>query len=54
MCVSCGSIGVDKEGQLISCSQCGQSYHPYCAGYTKMVCVRRWCMNIIATSSSDF
>jgi hypothetical protein len=39
MCVSCGSIGLDEEGRLISCSQCGQSYHPYCAGFTKMVCL---------------
>jgi hypothetical protein len=39
MCVSCGSIGIDEEGQLISCSQCGQSYHPYCVGFTKMVCL---------------
>ena len=37
MCVSCGSIGVDEEGRLISCSQCGQSYHPYCVGFTKVV-----------------
>ena len=37
MCVSCGSIGVDQEGRLISCSQCGQSYHPYCVGFTKTV-----------------
>ncbi|UJR35706.1 hypothetical protein I4U23_028456 [Adineta vaga] len=37
MCVSCGSIGVDEESQLISCSQCGQSYHPYCVGFTKMI-----------------
>ncbi|CAF0756555.1 unnamed protein product [Rotaria sp. Silwood1] len=35
MCVSCGSIGLNEEGRLISCSQCGQSYHPYCAGFTK-------------------
>lgn len=40
MCVSCGSIGIDEEGQLISCSQCGQSYHPYCVGFTKMVCLK--------------
>jgi histone-lysine N-methyltransferase MLL3 len=39
MCVSCGSIGIDEEGRLISCSQCGQSYHPYCVGFTKMVCL---------------
>ena len=38
MCVSCGTIGLDKEGRLISCSQCGQSYHPYCVGFTKTVC----------------
>ena len=37
--MSCGSIGVDDEGQLISCSQCGQTYHPYCVGFTKMVCL---------------
>ncbi|CAF0944406.1 unnamed protein product [Adineta steineri] len=37
MCVSCGSIGLDDEGRLISCSQCGQSYHPYCVGFTKMI-----------------
>ncbi|CAF3632421.1 unnamed protein product [Rotaria socialis] len=36
MCVTCGSIGVNEEGRLISCSQCGQSYHPYCVGFTKM------------------
>jgi hypothetical protein len=39
MCVSCGSVGLDEEGRLISCSQCGQSYHPYCVGFTKMVCL---------------
>lgn len=30
MCMSCGSLGLGKEGQLISCTQCGQCYHPYC------------------------
>ena len=30
MCLCCGSFGKDAEGQLIMCSQCGQSYHPYC------------------------
>lgn len=30
ICVKCGSLGRDEEGWLIICSQCGQSYHPYC------------------------
>ncbi|CAF1481804.1 unnamed protein product [Rotaria sordida] len=37
ICVSCGSVGLNEEGRLISCSQCGQSYHPYCVGFTKML-----------------
>ncbi|CAF2074249.1 unnamed protein product [Rotaria magnacalcarata] len=36
MCVSCGSFGLDEEGRLISCTQCGQSYHSYCAGLNKL------------------
>ena len=28
--MSCGAYGIDDEGRLISCVQCGQSYHPYC------------------------
>jgi len=32
MCLCCGSFGKGAEGQLIVCSQCGQSYHPYCVG----------------------
>ena len=36
MCVSCGSFGRDEEGRLISCTQCGQSYHTYCAGLNKV------------------
>ena len=32
MCLCCGSFGKGREGQLIACSQCGQSYHPYCVG----------------------
>jgi hypothetical protein len=36
MCVSCGSFGCSVEGRLISCTQCGQSYHPYCAGLNKV------------------
>ncbi|CAF0859220.1 unnamed protein product, partial [Didymodactylos carnosus] len=41
MCVCCGSFGLlDKEeGRLISCTQCGQCYHTFCAfgtGVTKL------------------
>ena len=36
MCVSCGSFGYDEEGRLISCTQCGQSYHPFCSGVNKV------------------
>jgi hypothetical protein len=36
MCLSCGSFGKDEEGRLISCSQCGQCYHTYCAGVNKV------------------
>ncbi len=28
--MSCGAYGQEDEGRLISCVQCGQSYHPYC------------------------
>lgn len=34
MCVSCGSFGLDAEGNLITCTQCGQCYHPFCAQVT--------------------
>ena len=30
-CVMCGAFGLDAEGRLIACAQCGQCYHPYCA-----------------------
>jgi [histone H3]-lysine4 N-trimethyltransferase MLL3 len=30
VCVMCGALGVDQEGCLIACAQCGQCYHPYC------------------------
>ena len=30
ICVMCGAIGIDQEGCIISCAQCGQCYHPYC------------------------
>ena len=32
MCKSCGSYGQGAEGRLISCVQCGQCYHTFCAG----------------------
>ena len=31
LCVMCGSVGLGDQGLLISCVQCGQCYHPYCA-----------------------
>ncbi len=30
-CAMCGSFGLDAEGRLLACAQCGQCYHPYCA-----------------------
>ena len=36
MCLSCGSFGKGEEGRIISCSQCGQCYHTYCAGVNKV------------------
>lgn len=30
LCAMCGSFGRGEEGRLIACSQCGQSYHPFC------------------------
>lgn len=30
VCVMCGALGIDQEACLISCTQCGQCYHPYC------------------------
>lgn len=36
VCIMCGSLGADGEGRLLSCSQCGQCYHPVCAGVTKV------------------
>ncbi|XP_055338361.1 histone-lysine N-methyltransferase 2C-like isoform X2 [Paramacrobiotus metropolitanus] len=32
ICVSCGAIGLEDEGKLIGCAQCGQCYHSFCAG----------------------
>ncbi|XP_039268719.2 histone-lysine N-methyltransferase 2C-like isoform X2 [Styela clava] len=44
MCVICGSFGKGSEGRLISCSQCGQCYHPYCVNLklTKVVLRKGW------------
>lgn len=44
ICVMCGAIGTDQEGCLISCAQCGQCYHPYCANVkvTKVILQKGW------------
>lgn len=44
ICVTCGAIGTDQEGCLISCAQCGQCYHPYCASVkvTKEILQKGW------------
>lgn len=31
-CVLCGSVGIESDSVLITCAQCGQCYHSYCAG----------------------
>ncbi|EDW01903.1 histone-lysine N-methyltransferase 2C [Drosophila grimshawi] len=31
ICVMCGSVGVEGDAELITCAQCAQCYHPYCA-----------------------
>ncbi|XP_034478194.1 histone-lysine N-methyltransferase 2C [Drosophila innubila] len=31
ICVMCGSVGSESDAVLITCAQCGQCYHPYCA-----------------------
>lgn len=37
MCLNCGSFGkLGDETQIVSCSQCGQCYHTYCAGINKV------------------
>lgn len=43
-CAMCGSFGLDQEGRLISCAQCGQCYHPYCANVkvTKVILQKGW------------
>lgn len=44
VCVMCGAVGTDQEGCLISCSQCGQCYHPYCVSVkvTKVILQKGW------------
>jgi hypothetical protein len=40
ICLICGSFGNDsKEGKMICCSQCGQSYHSYCSGINEICSV---------------
>lgn len=43
-CAMCGSFGLDQEGRLISCAQCGQCYHPFCANVkvTKVILQKGW------------
>ncbi|XP_017868663.1 PREDICTED: histone-lysine N-methyltransferase 2C [Drosophila arizonae] len=31
ICVMCGTLGIESDAVLITCAQCGQCYHPYCA-----------------------
>lgn len=44
VCVMCGALGIDQEGCLISCVQCGQCYHPYCLNIkvTKVILQKGW------------
>ncbi|XP_050507765.1 histone-lysine N-methyltransferase 2C-like isoform X1 [Diabrotica virgifera virgifera] len=44
ICVMCGALGMDQEGCLISCVQCGQCYHPYCINVkiTKVILEKGW------------
>ncbi|GBP54294.1 hypothetical protein EVAR_32641_1 [Eumeta japonica] len=44
LCVMCGAIGTDSEGCLIACSQCGQTYHPYCVSIkvSKVIVTLGW------------
>ena len=43
-CAMCGSFGLDQEGRLIACAQCGQCYHPYCASVkvNKVILQKGW------------
>ncbi|XP_033250386.1 histone-lysine N-methyltransferase 2C-like [Drosophila miranda] len=31
ICVMCGSLGIESDSVMITCAQCGQCYHSYCA-----------------------
>ncbi|XP_026680933.1 histone-lysine N-methyltransferase 2C-like [Diaphorina citri] len=44
LCCMCGAVGTDQEGCLIACSQCGQSYHPYCVNMkiSKVILSKGW------------
>ncbi|CAB3379589.1 Hypothetical predicted protein [Cloeon dipterum] len=44
VCVMCGALGLDQEGCLISCAQCGQCYHPYCVSIkvSKVILTKGW------------
>lgn len=43
-CIMCGALGADDESCLISCTQCGQCYHPYCVSVkvTKVILEKGW------------
>lgn len=43
-CLMCGALGADVESCLISCTQCGQCYHPYCVNVkvTKVILEKGW------------
>lgn len=36
LCVMCGAQGLGDDARLLACSQCGQCYHTFCAGVTKI------------------
>lgn len=44
ICNLCGSLGKAEEGNLISCLQCGDCYHPYCVNIKglKVVLTKGW------------
>ncbi|KAG9510228.1 Histone-lysine N-methyltransferase trr [Fragariocoptes setiger] len=44
ICSKCGSLGKGDEGNLISCIDCGQCYHPYCVNLTnlRLIVTKGW------------
>ena len=38
MCMSCGSYGSGAAADLITCTQCGQCYHPFCVQVKVSAC----------------